>query len=276
MKSLNIFTVSDSLGETAERIAVASALQFDIERKLTRFARIVKKEQVDNLIRRAREADAIIVYTIVIPEISQYMKQQSREMGVVAIDVLQPLLQAISDKTGLQPACITGLTHQMDDAYFHRMTAIQYTLEHDDGQNLDTIGEADLIILGLPRTSKTPLSMFLANLGLKVANYTITRDFHIPKEILDLRGVKPMVGLDLDIDALIEMKRDLVHRFDPPLNLESVDEELEQILENAYLIFSKLKCEVINVTSRNIEETAHIIMQKFNFRIKWSHAKFED
>ena len=276
MKSLNIFTVSDSLGETAERIAVASALQFNVERNLTRFARIVKKEQVDDLIRRAKEADAIIVYTIVIPEISQYMRQQSKEHGVVAIDVLDPLLAAISEKTGLQPACITGLTRQMDDAYFHRMTAIQYTLEHDDGQNLDTIGEADLIILGLPRTSKTPLSMFLANLGLKVANYTITRDFYIPKEILDLRGVKPMVGLDLDIEALIEMKRDLVHRFDPPLNLESVDEELEQILENAYLIFSKLKCEVINVTSRNIEETAHIIMQKFDFRIKWSHAKFED
>ncbi len=276
MKSLNIFTVSDSLGETAERIAVASALQFNIERNLTRFARIVKKEQVDDLIRRAKEADAIIVYTIVIPEISQYMRQQSKEQGVIAIDVLDPLLAAISEKTGLQPACITGLTHQMDDAYFHRMTAIQYTLEHDDGQNLDTIGEADLIILGLPRTSKTPLSMFLANLGLKVANYTITREFYIPKEILDLRGVKPMVGLDLDIEALIEMKRDLVHRFDPPLNLETVDEELEQILENAYLIFSKLKCEVINVTSRNIEETAHIIMQKFNFRIKWSHAKFED
>lgn len=276
MERLNIFTVSDSLGETAERIAVASSLQFNIERNLTRFSRVVRKEQVEDIIRKAKEADAIIVYTIVIPELSNLMREASRANGVIAIDALRPLLDAIREKTGLEPACITGLTHQMDDTYFHRMTAIQYTLAHDDGQNLDSLEEADLIILGLPRTSKTPLSMFLANLGLKVANYTISRDSEIPREILALRGIKPMVGLDLDFEALAEMKRDLVHRFDPPLDIESIDEELEDVLENAYLIFSKLRCEVINVTSRNIEETADLIMQKFNFRIKWSHVKLED
>ncbi|NLU48866.1 MAG: kinase/pyrophosphorylase [Syntrophomonadaceae bacterium] len=276
MSTLNIFAVSDSLGETAERIGVASALQFNIERNLTRFSRIVRKEQVVDVVNKAKQADAIIVYTIVIPELSEFMKRITTEQGVIAIDALQPLLDAIQQKTGLEPAHITGLTHQMDERYFNRMAAIEYTLAHDNGQNLDTLPEADLIILGLPRTSKTPLSMYLANLGLKVANYPITRDTQIPQEIMDLRGQKPMVGLDLDIESLLEMKRELAHKFDPPLNLEYIDEELEDVLENAYRTFAKLKCEVINVASRDIEETANIIMEKFKFRIRMAHIKLEE
>ncbi|MCR4399738.1 MAG: pyruvate, water dikinase regulatory protein [Syntrophomonadaceae bacterium] len=276
MKELNIFAVSDSLGETAERIAVASALQFNISRNLTRFSRIVKKEQLDEVLRKARDADAIVVYTIVIPALSDYMKKTAEEMGVVAIDVLQPLLDAIQAKTGEEPARITGLTHKMDERYFNRMTAIEFTLAHDNGQNLDTIKDADLIILGLPRTSKTPLSMYLANLGLKVANYPIGRDGQIPPEILELKGIKPMVGLDIDLESLLEMKRDIAHTFQPPLDLEAIDDELQEVLENAYRVFARLKCEVINVATRDIEETANIIMEKFAFRIKLAHVRPTD
>ena len=87
----------------------------------------------------------------------------------------------------------------MDDQYFNRMKAIEYTIEHDNGQNLETIGDADLIVLGLPRTSKTPLAMHLANLGIKVANYPIVIDTPIPDEIMDLKGRSPMVGLTCDV-----------------------------------------------------------------------------
>jgi regulator of PEP synthase PpsR (kinase-PPPase family) len=177
---LHIFAVSDSVGETAEKIAVASVLQFDIERTITRFSRVTKEEQVNLILDRAVEEDAIIIYTIVKPELSGYMDDQARYRGVMAINVLEPLFHAIEFKTGLRPSHIRGLTHKMDDEYFNRVKAIEYTIDHDNGQNLNTFKEADLIILGLPRTSKTPLSMHLANLGIKVANFPITLETEIP------------------------------------------------------------------------------------------------
>ena len=163
-QKLHIFAVSDSVGETAEKIAIASALQFDVERNVTRFSRVNKEEQVRNIVSQAVEEGAIIVYTIVKPELSKYLENYAAAQGIVAVNVLDPLLKVIESKIGLQPAYISGLTHAMDDQYFNRMKAIEFTIEHDNGQNLENIHEANLIILGLPRTSKTPLAMHLANL----------------------------------------------------------------------------------------------------------------
>ncbi|MGI5886343.1 MAG: kinase/pyrophosphorylase, partial [Syntrophomonadaceae bacterium] len=168
---LHIFAVSDSVGETAEKIAVASVLQFKVDRSITRFSRVTREEQVSQILDQAVKEEAIVVYTIVKPELSAFLETQAKEKGVRAVNVMAPLFEVIQEKTGLQPSNISGLTHKLDDHYFNRMQAIEYTIEHDNGQNLETFKDADLIILGLPRTSKTPLSMHLANLGIKVANY---------------------------------------------------------------------------------------------------------
>jgi len=126
---LHIFAVSDSVGETAEKIAVASVLQFKMERSITRFSRVTKKEQVLEIIEQAVENDALIIYTIVIPEISKFLDEKAQENNVLAVNVMSPLFSAIEAKTGLQPAYITGLTHTMDDQYFNRMKAIEYTID---------------------------------------------------------------------------------------------------------------------------------------------------
>lgn len=187
---------------------------------------------------------------------------------------MKPLFDAIQEKTNLEPVYITGLTHKLDDQYFNRMKAIEYTIEHDNGQNLDTIHEADLIILGLPRTSKTPLSMHLANLGIKVANYPISLDTELPEEIVKLKDEVPMVGLTIDIDTLMELMKERYRSFDGKEDLYTLEDRIAEELDNAYRIYAKLKCLVIDVTLDDIEEIGNTITQKFNLPLKVSHHRF--
>lgn len=271
---LHIFAVSDSVGETAEKIAVASVLQFTMERSITRFSRVTKEEQIMKIIEQAVEADAIIIYTIVKPEMCKFMDQKAAEKEVTAINVMAPLFNAIQEKTGLKPECISGLTHKMDEQYFNRMQAIEYTLEHDNGQNLDTIHEADLIIFGLPCTSKTPLSMHLANLGIKVANYPILLDTEIPGEIMAMQGKLPMVGLTIDMETLLNLRRERLRSFDLPEDFETIDDMVAEEIDNAYRIFARLKCLVIDVTLENIAETGNTITHKFSLPLRVTHHRF--
>jgi len=120
-EKLHIFAVSDSVGETAEKIAVASVLQFEVDRSITRFSRVTSEEQVIKIINKAAEEDAIVVYTIVKPELAKFVEEKAREHNLYALNVLAPLFEVIQAKTGLQPAYISGLTHTLDDQYFNRM-----------------------------------------------------------------------------------------------------------------------------------------------------------
>ena len=271
---LHIFAVSDSVGETAEKIAVASVLQFPIERSITRFSRVTKEEQIEKIVDQAVDEEAIIIYTIVKPGLSKFLDEKAHGRGIVAVNVMEPLFKAIQTKTGHQPQGITGLTHKMDEQYFSRMTAIEFTLEHDNGQNLDTIDEADLIIFGLPRTSKTPLSMHLANLGIKVANFPIFLETEIPGEIMALRGEIPMVGLTVDMETLLNLRRERLRSFDLPEDFETIDDMVAEEIDNAYRIFARLKCLVIDVTLENIEETGNTITHKFNLPLRVTHHRF--
>lgn len=274
MTKLHIFAVSDSVGETAEKIAVASVLQFKVDRSITRFSRVTKEEQVMKILDQAVEEDAIIIYTIVKPELSAFMDSKAKERGVKAVNVMAPLFYVIEEKTGLQPSYISGLTHKMDDQYFNRMQAIEFTIEHDNGQNLATFKEADMIILGLPRTSKTPLSMHLANLGIKVANYPILQDTEIPQELVDLKGQVPMVGLTIDLETLMELRRERLRSFEQPVDADLLDEQVAEELDNAYRIFAKLKCLVIDVTMEDIETIGNTITHKFNLPLRVTHHRF--
>lgn len=273
-QTLHIFAVSDSVGETAEKIAVASVLQFDIERSITRFSRVTKEEQVMQIINRAIEEDAIIIYTIVKIQLAEYIQAKAAEKGVTAINMLQPLFAAIEEKTGMKPTQTIGLTHKQDAEYFNRIKAVEYAIDHDNGANLDTINEANLIILGLPRTSKTPLAMHLANLGIKVANFPIKMDTEIPKEIMDLKDKVPMVGLTIDLDTLLELRRERARSFKLPEDIDNLDDLVAEELDNAYRIYAKLRCLVIDVTLADIEEIANTITHKFKMPLKVSHHRF--
>lgn len=273
-QTLHLFAVSDSVGETAEKIAVASVLQFDIERSITRFSRVTKEEQVMHILDRAIEEDAIIIYTIVKMQLADYIQAKAAEKGVTAINMLQPVFAAIEEKTAMKPTQTIGLTHKQDAEYFNRIKAVEYSIDHDNGANLDTINEANLIILGLPRTSKTPLAMHLANLGIKVANFPIKMDTEIPKEIMDLKDKVPMVGLTIDLDTLLDLRRERARSFKLPEDIDSLDDLVAEELDNAYRIYAKLRCLVIDVTLADIEEIANTITHKFKMPLKVSHHRF--
>ncbi|MDR1160066.1 MAG: kinase/pyrophosphorylase [Syntrophomonadaceae bacterium] len=274
-KKLHIFAVSDSVGETAEKIAVASVLQFQVERSITRFSRVTKEIQIDEIIEKASEEDALVIYTIVKQELSSYMDSAARAKGVIALNIMTPLFDMIEAKTGLKPVYISGLTHTLDDQYFNRMKAIEFTIEHDNGQNLDTFKDADLIILGLPRTSKTPLSMHMANLGIKVANYPILIDTEIPKEIEALKGVVSMAGLTIDTETLLSLRKERMQGADfKEGDSYNIDDLVAEELDNAYRIYARLKCLVIDVTLHDIEEIGNTITHKFNLPLKVTHHRF--
>ena len=271
---INIFAVSDSVGETAEKIAIASSLQFQLEREITRFSRVTKETQVAQIIQKAKEANAIIIYTIVKQDLIKYLETECLKENVTAINLMLPLFKVIEEKTGQKPMFKIGLTHQKDAEYFRRIKAIEWTIEHDNGQNIDTINEADLIILGIPSTSKTPLSMHLANLGIKVANYNLSLEYDIAEEICDLRGVVPFVGLTLDIDTLIELRRRKLSELKFPDGINTVEDYIAEELDNAYRVYARLKCLVIDVTSDDIEQIGNTITHKFKLPLKVSHYRF--
>ncbi len=273
--TLHVFAVSDSVGETAERIAMASLTQFEVERNVTRFSRVRKLEQIDTILDKAIAEKALIVYTIVRPVLVEAIENGAREKGVTVINAMAPLMDAIRERTGLKPYNIAGLSHKKDDNYFNRMEAIEWTLEHDNGKNLDDYHEADLIILGLPKTSKTPLCMHLAtNLGLKVANYNLGFDTVLPHQIADLKGKVPLVGLTLDYDSLLELRKEGFTRDELPPDINSLEDLVAEEQETAYRIYARLKCFVIDVTMSDIEEVGHRITQKFKLPLKVRYHRF--
>jgi regulator of PEP synthase PpsR (kinase-PPPase family) len=275
MSQLQIFAVSDSVGETAEKIAVASVLQFDIERSITRYSHVTNEDQVMQIVNRAIVENAIIVYTIVKPKLAEFMEVKARETGITVVNVLEPLFEAIFAQTGAQPSNTVGLTHMKDDKYFNRVMAIEYTIDHDNGANLDTVDEADLIILGLPRSSKTPLCMHLANIGIKVANYPITMDAEIPRAIMKLKDKVPMVGLTIDMDTLLELRRERARNFILPNEIDSLNDLVAQEMEYAHRIYDMLNCLVIDVTLMDIEETANTITHKCKLPLQVSYHRFK-
>lgn len=272
---LHIFAVSDSVGETAEKIAAAASLQYDIDRSITRFSRVTREEQVLEILDRAVKEDAIVTYTLVKLALGKFMADKAAEKGVMAVDLLTPLMRVIREKTGIEPSQKIGLTHVTDNEYFNRVKAIEYAIDHDNGANLDTIQQADLIILGLPRTSKTPLSMHMASLGIKVANFPISLNTEVPEEILNLKDKVPMVGLTIDMETLLELRRERARSFDLPEEVDSLDDLVGQELDNAYRIFAKLKCLVVDVTLADIEEIASSITHKFRLPLKFSHVRMK-
>lgn len=272
---LHIFAVSDSVGETAEKIAAAASLQYDIDRSITRFSRVTREEQVLEILDRAVKEDAIVTYTLVKLALGKFMADKAAEKGVMAVDLLTPLMRVIREKTGIEPSQKIGLTHVTDNEYFNRVKAIEYAIDHDNGANLDTIQQADLIILGLPRTSKTPLSMHMASLGIRVANFPISLNTEVPEEILNLKDKVPMVGLTIDMETLLELRRERARSFDLPEEVDSLDDLVGQELDNAYRIFAKLKCLVVDVTLADIEEIASSITHKFRLPLKFSHVRMK-
>jgi regulator of PEP synthase PpsR (kinase-PPPase family) len=266
---LKVIVISDGTGETASAITRAAMTQFqDKEIFFTRYKNIRTKEQIDAIFQEAAIHHDIVVYTIVSVELRAYIAELSKRDHVRSVDVMGPLLTAFSNFFEAEPNYQPGLLHAVNDQYFKRVAAIEFTLNHDDGKNMNSLEEADVILVGISRTSKTPLSMYLSLEGIKVVNVPIVMGVDLPQKLFEVDQRK-IFGLTIDPDALFQIRKNRLSRLGLTndegdyADLSKVAEEIEW----ASRIFSENKrWTVYNVTGKAEEETAADITKLLNMR----------
>lgn len=260
-KQINLYIVSDSVGGTASALGRATSAQFpDIKLHLSAHPFVRDKEKLLQILRKAAEADAIVVHTLVTPELQILTQDFCREHGIFCLDPLNGIIQEIEKRTSLPHLQKPGAQHKLDRKYFDRIDAIEFAVKYDDGRDPKGFLEADILILGVSRTSKTPLSMFLANQNYKVANLPIVPEAHIPEQLWKI-DPKKIVGLTNDVDVINDIRRERMVQYgmNPDTAYSNID-RIEEELAFANDLYEKLGCLVINVSKKSIEETAAIIV----------------
>ncbi len=259
-RKLNIFVVSDATGATAESVITSALVQFTgVRYRVTRFPFTRTIEQVEEVIRKAPKRKCFIVYTLVNPKLRDALAAAGKTKELTVVDVMGPLIELFSSILRYSPKMEPGVfRHESDDMY--KVTeAIHYTITHDDGEGLDSLDQADLIILGVSRTGKTPTSIFLSCRKLKVANIPIIKDIPLPEHVFDLPVKK--VGFRMEIDRLISLRSERVGRMSrgvvPGYSTKSY---IVEDVEYAEKVFRRIQSLwTIDVTNRSIEETSEWI-----------------
>jgi regulator of PEP synthase PpsR (kinase-PPPase family) len=258
-RKVHVFIVSDATGLTAERVISAVLVQFkQIRAIFKRFPYIKTKEQMENILRRAEEFEGIVIYSLVSQELRRWIRAEKRKRNVHTIDLLGPLLERMGRLWNMIPAFRPGLLQGLGEESIRLAESIDFTLKHDDGQGIETLGRADLIILGVSRTSKTPTSLYLScNHDLKVANVPIIRNIEPPKKIFTLKRRKVGFTIAPERLAFIRQKRLKYAGATDYVDITSIKKELEY----SHGIFRQIKgLEVVDVTHSSVEEIANNIL----------------
>jgi len=261
MKRPPIYVVSDSVGETVELVTRAAVSQFNGSSvELKRVPYVEDKETVDEVIQVVKMNGGMIVFTLVKPEIRRYLSEQAEKNNIRAVDVLGPLMDAFQELSGLQPLNEPGLVRKLDADYFRKVEAIEFAVKYDDGRDPSGILKADIVLIGVSRTSKTPLSQFLANKRYKVANVPIVPEIKPPDELFKIDKNR-IFGLRISPEKLNQIRRERL----VSLGLKETANyaKIERIKEElAYFdkVVEKIGCRVIDVTNKAIEESANLII----------------
>jgi regulator of PEP synthase PpsR (kinase-PPPase family) len=261
-----IYVVSDSVGETAELVTKAAISQFNgANVTLKRFPYVEDKENVDEVIELVKLDHAMIAYTLVKPEIREYMKEVSMKEGIQACDLIGPLMDQVQLLSGKTPLNKPGLVRKLDEDYFKKIEAIEFAVKYDDGRDPRGIQKADVVLIGVSRTSKTPLSQYLALKRLKVANVPIVPEVDPPEDLY--RYGHKCFALKISPEKLNQIRKERLKSLG--LNDDASYATLERIdAELAYFenMVSKLNCPVIDVTNKAVEETANLILNIYQSR----------
>ncbi|SJZ71597.1 pyruvate, water dikinase regulatory protein [Selenihalanaerobacter shriftii] len=260
---LTVFIVSDSIGKTAETVINAVASQFNANNiKLKKFTNVTSIAKLSEIINRAEKNNVILAYTIVLPELCEYIEDVAKKLSIEIIDIMGPTMSKFSEVLGQKPHLEPGLNRKIDQAYFERIACIDFAVRCDDGKDLRRLKEADIVVTGVSRTSKTPLSMYLAHQGYKAANIPIVPEVDPPQELFDLPSYK-VVGLTIDPITLQEIRKQRLKamQFNKNADYAKVNRILDE-LDFAEKIMKKIGCMIINVTNKSIEETASKILSE--------------
>lgn len=272
MKKGIVYIISDSTGETAATMTRAALVQFpESDITLFRYKNIRNEQQIESLIEEAFQSHAMLIYTMVSPQLRLKIRTLASEKGLFSFDLLGPLLGELGSYLGVtDEKHQVGILRAVDERYFRRIEAIEYTVKHDDGKCLTDLDKADIILVGISRTSKTPLSIFLSHKGWKVANIPLVFNQPIPEEVFKVDQRK-VVGLLIDISILQRIRRNRLEKFgtDPGGEYASMS-YIENELAYAEDLFKKNKrWPIFNVTERALEETASEITRIVASRMGW-------
>lgn len=264
-KMVTIFVISDSAGETASKLAAASMAQYPtVEFSLVRRTFVKEEEKLLKALEDAKNEHAMVLHTIINEDLVKIAYRFFEENNIYNFDILTPPVLEIERLTGVAPSREAGALHHLNDNYFKRIEAMEFAVKYDDGKDPRGFLEADILLLGVSRTSKTPLSLFLANKNLKVANLPLIPEAHLPKQLWET-DPKKIVGLTNDPDILNGIRKERMRTYGLPADTSYSDiEKIRKELAFANDLYQKLGCVVINVASLSIEETASMILNALN------------
>ncbi|HMI99307.1 MAG TPA: pyruvate, water dikinase regulatory protein [Gaiellaceae bacterium] len=252
---VELHVVSDSTGETATRLVHALEAQFpDQQFEEIRHPMVENVDDLADAVRRAKGRPAVVVYTLVDPEMREEMRTLCRRARLHYCDLLGQPIEAVTKVSGMAAKMQPGGRHALDETYFRRMEAIEFAVKYDDGM-VGGLHEADIVLVGVSRTSKTPLSIYLGYLGYRAANVPLVKGIDPPKELFEVDPAK-VVGLKIDAKRLAEIRKNRSRRMGGSNHKYSKLLEVYDELEQAEAVQRRLGCPVIDTTELSIEETA--------------------
>jgi regulator of PEP synthase PpsR (kinase-PPPase family) len=263
MSNQIVYVVSDSVGETADLVVRAAMGQFLFTPDIRRVPYVEDTGTLKEVISIAKSNQAIICFTLVKPEMRRYLIEEAAKENVQAYDIIGPLIDRIQETTGVTPRYEPGLVRKLDEDYFKKIEAIEFAVKYDDGRDARGVLKADIVLIGVSRTSKTPLSQYLAHKRLKVANVPLVPEVDPPEELYRVPKEK-CFGLKIDPQKLNDIRKERLKSLGlnagaSYANMDRIKEELahfERVVE-------KIGCQVIDVSNRAIEETANVILNAF-------------
>lgn len=272
---LHIYVISDGTGETADQMIKAALLQYVREGlKIIRYKNIRTEIQVRSIFEEAHAAQAVVVYTVVSDNLRKFIDSTSQQTGVTTVDLLGPLLEKLSRYLKRNPESQPGLFHQVNENYFKRIEAIEFTVKHDDGKYADSLDRADIILVGLSRTSKTPLSVYLSYKGWKVANVPLVKDIDPPEELFKTDQRK-IVGLLIEPETLVRIRRERLVKMgeDPSRDYANLNHVIAEIDFCKDVFRRNRRWPVFDITGKALEETASEVERVIRSAMpeKWDH-----
>lgn len=261
-KTLHLHIVSDSTGETAHSVARACLVQFEAYKVVEHLWPMVRYErQIMEVLEAIKNQPGPVIFTILDSALSKKLKEECGKRKLPCIGVLNPVIEGVKKYLGVKADQKPGLQHVLDKDYFKRIDAIDYVLQNDDGCNIRFLEEADVVLVGVSRTSKTPTCIYLANRGIKAANIPIVPGVDLPENLFRLKD-KPIIGLTCDPKRLVDIRSQRISEINPSHVENYVDLDIvKQEVISARKLFRKNDWPSLDVTRRSIEETAADIMK---------------
>jgi hypothetical protein len=263
MSDPTVFIISDSIGETARQVVQAASTQFNSSTKIKtkRFSYVNDISDILDVIDEAKEKPSVLAFTLINPELREELKKEADKAEIEYVDIMGPMMNALSQILDVTPKLQPGLVRKLDEEYFKKVDAIEFTVKYDDRNDIAGIEKADVVLIGVSRTSKTPMSIYLSYRGYKVANIPLVPEVD-PPEILFSNPKNKVIGLTIDPEILNDIRKERLRFLG--LDLKSDYASLQRIrkeLNYAHEIIDRAGCPVVDVTNKSVEESANRVLK---------------